>query len=66
MIKIGLPSALTILFVVLKVLDLISWSWAVVFVPLMVSAFLFLVSLILGLIVVLIGGKTLEYWSDNL
>ena len=59
--SIGLPTILTVLFVVLKVFDKIDWSWWWVFSPLWISALL-----IVGVIgVVLAGACFVAYMGDK-
>lgn len=54
--KLGLPSLLTIVFVVLKLCDVIAWSWWLVFLPVIIAAgglLLFVVgSALLGMFIV--------------
>ncbi len=51
--RMGIVSFLTILFVVLKVTDVISWSWWWVFSPIWISA----ICAVLLFVVVLVAGK---------
>lgn len=52
---IGIGGILTIIFVVLKLLNLIDWSWVWVLSPLWIGAIIVVVILIIGLI---------KYWLD--
>lgn len=53
----GLLGWLQLVFIVLKVLDVIQWSWWKVFIPLYISAGLFIVILIIYIIVLLVSDK---------
>lgn len=46
---------ITIVFVVLKFLNVISWSWLVVFSPLLVAVILFILSLFSFIVMIVIG-----------
>lgn len=54
----GFCEILTIIFIVLKVLDIISWSWWVVFAPEIVALVIYVVFFVLSLIGV---GKTHKF-----
>jgi len=64
-INLGLGS-LTIGLIILKVLEVISISWVLVFVPLMVSVFFAIVSVILGLVVAKIAKSSIENLASDL
>ena len=51
----GFTEILTIIFIVLKVLDLVSWSWWIVFLPEIIASGLHLIVFLIGLLGV---GKT--------
>ena len=53
----GIAAILTIVFVVLKLTHVISWSWVLCFMPLIISAALAVVLLITMLIVMRFVGK---------
>lgn len=53
----GLLGWLQLVFIILKVLDVIQWSWWKVFIPLYISAGLFIVILIIYIIVLLVSDK---------
>lgn len=52
----GVLGVLQIIFIVLKLLNLISWSWPVVFIPLWISLGMLFVALIFLLICGVIDG----------
>jgi hypothetical protein len=54
-IKIGFFWGLFIIFALLKIFNLIAWSWVVVFIPLMIWGFLTLILSIIALISLLRG-----------
>ncbi|ADP69213.1 hypothetical protein [Leuconostoc pseudomesenteroides] len=45
--KLGLFSILTILFILLKVFNVVAWSWLIVFSPLIIGVILWLLLLVL-------------------
>ena len=45
----GLAELLTIIFVLLKVFDVVSWSWWIVFLPEIIAVALYVLVFILGL-----------------
>lgn len=49
--KLGLFSILTILFILLKVVGLISWSWWLVFLPMAIGFFVWLALTIMAIMV---------------
>jgi hypothetical protein len=49
---IGLPTLLTIVFVVLKLTDTVQWSWWWVFSPLIIAFALYLVILLIAAVIV--------------
>lgn len=51
----GFTEILTIIFIVLKVLDLVSWSWWIVFLPEIIAVVLYVIGFLIGLLGV---GKT--------
>lgn len=51
----GFTEILTIIFIVLKVLDLVSWSWWIVFLPEIIAVVLYVTVFLIGLLGV---GKT--------
>ena len=53
----GFTEILTILFVLLKVFGVISWSWWLVFLPEIIAVGLYLVLFILGILGVNIGAR---------
>lgn len=55
--KIGFLNALTLVFVIAKLLGALSWSWPVVFIPTFVSVFLVLLFLVAALVVAIVGDK---------
>ncbi|WP_273752391.1 hypothetical protein [Leuconostoc mesenteroides] len=48
--KLGLFSILTILFILLKVFNVVAWSWLIVFSPLIIGVVLWLLLVLLILI----------------
>ena len=46
----GLPLLLTILFVVLKLVGVVAWSWWLVFLPLIIGAGIFAIVLVIFLL----------------
>ena len=49
---IGLPTLLTVVFVVLKLTDTVQWSWWWVFSPLIIAFVLYLVILLIAAVIV--------------
>ncbi len=54
---IGVLGVLQIVFIVLKLLNLISWNWLVVFIPLWISLAFFVLAMIFLLICEVIDGR---------
>ena len=54
----GFTEILTIIFIVLKVFDLVSWSWWIVFLPEIIAVVLYVVFFFAGLVGV---GKTTKH-----
>lgn len=57
--KIGLFGALTILFILLKVFNIVAWSWWIVFLPLVLSFALW----ILAVVVVIVIAAIVDYYG---
>lgn len=67
MIKLGWGITLTLVLIILKALEIISIPWVLVFVPAMISAFVLIVSGILGIVIAaIIGGKVIEGLKKDL
>ena len=56
----GLAEVLTIIFIVLKIVGVISWSWWLVFIPMYVAAGIYLVIFVVWLIGVGIAMKFIK------
>lgn len=56
----GLAGTLLVIFVVLKLTNLISWSWLWVLSPLWISLSLTLLGLLIILLIIWIGGKSIK------
>ncbi|MDY6153898.1 MAG: hypothetical protein SPI06_10865 [Terrisporobacter sp.] len=52
---IGILGILLIIFIVLKLLNVINWSWLVVFIPLWISLGMFIVGLLIIIVMYLIN-----------
>lgn len=52
---IGILGVLLIIFIVLKLLNVINWSWLVVFIPLWISLGMFIVGLLIIIAIYLIN-----------
>ena len=52
----GLVTSLTILFVILKVFDKVSWNWWIVFSPILISVSIVLLIVLIGIIAVIIAA----------
>lgn len=52
---IGILGVLLIIFIVLKLLNVINWSWLVVFIPLWISLGMFIVGLLIITVMYLIN-----------
>lgn len=61
----GLLEVLTIIFVVLKLLGVITWSWWIVFLPLIVSAGLYVIILTLHVIAFVKVKRNIEREFDD-
>ena len=48
----GFSVLLTIIFIILKLCKVISWSWWMVFAPLWISAIISLIFIIIGLVII--------------
>jgi len=55
----GIVTSLTILFVILKAFDKISWSWWMVFSPIWITVLIF-ISIILFLLILMIVSALLD------
>lgn len=67
MIKLGWGVTLTLVLIILKALEIISIPWVLVFIPAMISAFVLIVSGILGIVIAaIIGGKVIEGLKKDL
>lgn len=54
---IGILGVLTILFVVLKLLHVIEWSWLIVFLPVLIGLALKIIWIIVAILIALLGSR---------
>lgn len=54
---IGILGVLTILFVVLKLLHVIEWSWLIVFLPVLIGLALKIIWIVVALLIALLGSR---------
>lgn len=53
----GVLGVLTILFVVLKLLHVIEWSWLIVFLPVLIGLALKIIWIIVAILIALLGSR---------
>ena len=53
----GILGVLTILFVVLKLLHVIEWSWLIVFLPVLIGLALKIIWIIVAILIALLGSR---------
>lgn len=61
----GFTEILTIIFIFLKVLGVVSWAWWVVFLPEIIAVVIYLIVFICGLIGVGKANKTMKKHFDD-
>ena len=54
---IGILGVLTILFVVLKLLHVIEWSWLIVFLPVLIGLALKILWIVVAILIALLGSR---------
>ena len=54
---IGILGVLTILFVVLKLLHVIEWSWLIVFLPVLIGLALKIIWIVVAILIALLGSR---------
>ncbi len=54
---IGILGVLTILFVVLKLLHVIEWSWLIVFLPVLIGLALKILWIVVAVLIALLGSR---------
>ena len=61
----GLCGVLTVVFIVLKLVGVIEWSWIWVLSPLWIGLAFSIVAILIGLIIaVLVGASSVRWWKD--
>lgn len=53
----GVLGVLTILFVVLKLLHVIEWSWLIVFLPVLIGLALKIIWIVVAILIALLGSR---------
>ena len=53
----GVRGVLTILFVVLKLLHVIEWSWLIVFLPVLIGLALKIIWIVVAILIALLGSR---------
>ena len=61
----GLCGVLTVVFIVLKLVGVIEWSWIWVLSPLWIGLAFSIVAILIGLIIAaLVGASSVRWWKD--
>ena len=55
--ELGVLGVLTILFVVLKLLHVIEWSWLIIFLPVLIGLALKIIWIVVAILIALLGSR---------